>query len=592
MAERSAMHRVLVIQELLTTIFQFLGEGSQTLRPTLNALVRVCKTFHEPAMKELWSTQKSLLPIILVLLGGAIQVRDVQPVGYDSDDEDDDDEDEDGRTRVLYLQRDLNVQDVELLRRYALRVRELELDTGYRRYIVDSSIAQAFEDERIRPLFPRLTKLSWYTRSSRPSLAQFEPFYRVVLAPDVKSIHLKGGLDSRLLSPIPERCLKVENITVHDEEEERYSYDMPPLRDSGFPFGWPQWCLLMPTLRTLSLCLFPDGATSNRSLWRHMPVWSLPIRILHLETNDVRRAADFLTNAKLEYLTSIKIRLTRRPKLPSCEEVEELFKAISDACCTNKLQKISIFKAPFHRGYQSTEIRNKESHIIRSDVFEPLLKLTDMSKLKIHGPGGWYWDLDDALISQLCKTWTRLRTLVLDPNDRWPSKSRITLRTLESFIRAAPLLTDFGATIDATNAPKSEVQRVLRASDGRHQNALRRLRLDHSQIDSVPNFAAFLCSLFPNVRGMDAGNSEKREACFVDRRSSTRETSWSRVASFLLPFRFFVAQEQLWLMADDIADPLARLAACRAILSKANISHPGAAACTTHYSSMSEGVPA
>lgn len=100
MARQSAMHKVLIIQELLSTIFRFLDEGTLMTRPTLNALVQVCRTFHEPAMKELWHTQKSLLPIILVLLGGPIQVRDIPPDGEDETD-DDELEDEDGCTHAL-----------------------------------------------------------------------------------------------------------------------------------------------------------------------------------------------------------------------------------------------------------------------------------------------------------------------------------------------------------------------------------------------------------------------------------------------------------------------------------------------------------
>ena len=88
------MHPALHIQELLSEIFQFIGERSETRRPTLNALVQVCKTFYEPAMNELWHTQKSLLPFILLLKGGAIQVRDIpndEENGFDDDEMEDDD---------------------------------------------------------------------------------------------------------------------------------------------------------------------------------------------------------------------------------------------------------------------------------------------------------------------------------------------------------------------------------------------------------------------------------------------------------------------------------------------------------------------
>lgn len=442
-------------------------------------------------------------------------------------------------------------EDITLLYKYSQRVRELDVETGYKPYIIDDSVVQAFTDD-IPCLFPKLTKFGWYTRTVNASLAQIMPFYRIVLGPDVKSIQLKGGLDSRFLGLIPKGCPNIETLAVEDYGEERYFYDIPPLRDTGFPFGWPRWCSLVTTLRKLSLCLLLDGGT-NRSLWRCMPVWSLPIDSLHVESNDIRRVADFLVGARLENLTSIKIKLMHRPKLPKHTEIEDLFENIANACCSDKLEKICIFKGPFYRGVRSEDIRNKEPHIIQPSALKPLLQLTQITKLKIHGPGVWYWDLDGTLVLELCKAWERLRTLILDPNDRWPSKSRITLNVLDTFIRHAPHLTEFGATIDASNAPRPRSMFNLPADDAGHQTALQKLRLNYSQIESAAHVTSFLCRRFPNLRKMEVEESNQGEIVFGpgQRTPTSREKLWLHVASLLLPFHYLVAQEQLWIMADD-----------------------------------------
>ena len=51
------MHRCLIIQEILSIIFENLSSRhnlDQVSQSTLAGLARTCKAFHEPAIKALW----------------------------------------------------------------------------------------------------------------------------------------------------------------------------------------------------------------------------------------------------------------------------------------------------------------------------------------------------------------------------------------------------------------------------------------------------------------------------------------------------------------------------------------------------------
>ena len=91
------MHPALRIHDIITEIVHAVGERSALTRPTLNALSRVCKTFAASAIDELWYMQRSLLPLILLLKGGAVHVRDLPEV----DDDDDELVDNDGFAHAL-----------------------------------------------------------------------------------------------------------------------------------------------------------------------------------------------------------------------------------------------------------------------------------------------------------------------------------------------------------------------------------------------------------------------------------------------------------------------------------------------------------
>jgi hypothetical protein len=62
------MHRALLISEILSEVFahvnEDLGPRLAGKKPTLEALARTCKAFHEPAMDLLWADLDGITPLL------------------------------------------------------------------------------------------------------------------------------------------------------------------------------------------------------------------------------------------------------------------------------------------------------------------------------------------------------------------------------------------------------------------------------------------------------------------------------------------------------------------------------------------------
>ncbi|KAG1733818.1 hypothetical protein EDB19DRAFT_2041102 [Suillus lakei] len=62
------MHQALLVSEVLSEIFSHLdenlGQYPAVKEPSLEALARTCKTFHEPAMRLLWATLNGITPLL------------------------------------------------------------------------------------------------------------------------------------------------------------------------------------------------------------------------------------------------------------------------------------------------------------------------------------------------------------------------------------------------------------------------------------------------------------------------------------------------------------------------------------------------
>ena len=407
---------------------------------------------------------------------------------------------------VQYLERDLTFQELEILHRYSYKVRELDVE-ACTPYLIDDTILQLFS-ESMEPIFPNLRVLGWYARSSRTILSQYEPFYGLILTSGVTRICFKGGVNARCLGLLPRKCPQVIVIII-DEDVEKYYDEDPPPYPYGFPFGWPTWCCQVSTLRNLTLRLYP-GAKHNRSLWRQMPQWSLSIHALRVETDDIQRVADFLAGAKLDHLTSLKIKLTRYPLLPRCQQMGDLFDNISKACSNNNLQALTISKTSSlfvdidsDADSETAGPGKTDPYVIDSSAFQPLLNITSLVKFKITGANDFRWNLDEITILQLCRTWPKLQTFIINPNGSWASTGRLTLTTLKSLARVGPNIEEFGINIDATRVPA-----IHRRVNNIQQRSLQKLRLGNSKVhSSAAKVAAFLSCVFPNLRQIDTEDS-------------------------------------------------------------------------------------
>ncbi|CAL1702584.1 unnamed protein product [Somion occarium] len=559
------MNPVLCIQELLTLIFRWTNDpDSQQYRSTLAKLAVVCKTFHDPALDELWHTQTDLLPTLLVLHGGAIQSRDAEKT---------EDGDQDQPARVLYQARPLSTEDIQRLRKYSLRVRVLEMRGNLDNPVlhsIDQSVVEALA-VAANPLFPNLREFAWYPWSRYRGKKSFEPLFPLLLAPRVESVELRYDeqvVEEKMLKQLSATCSRLTSFVIHSDTSDELSRGLreslanmkylEELNVFHHLLDWFVWCTCasMPKLHTLVVELDPDDDSPDPILWTHMPQRSLPIQMLVLNTDDIQKAADFLTGATFPDLREISIDLFGSTGPPRERKVTRLFKAIVDSCPADKLDMIFINDNGQDPLWTIPEGRNRSDYEIRPPLVRPLFRFTNLRRLWLRGR--WYWDLDDALVLEMCKAFPQLFALILDPGHRWSLKRRITLQGTLMFIEHAPKLRFFGATLDATDVPDAYSKKTVRPGGGKVQSAMEGMILNCSNIDSAVNTAVFLSDVFPNLFGVDGGPSYEAHFDIGTEWNLAYPDRWNDVSKMVRALSFVRQEERRWLKAEDINDPTRR----------------------------------
>ncbi|THH32429.1 hypothetical protein EUX98_g1766 [Antrodiella citrinella] len=256
---------------------------------------------------------------------------------------------------------------------------------------------------------------------------------------------------------------------------------------------------------------------------------------LKLEMLDVPRLSDLLQHSKFPSLQSLDCAFSNPS--PNCSHIEilTLISAIADSCIAATLTRVAI-GAVMHRPETS------ESDSVMSDALRPLLRHQNMREFVIRSP--WSWDLDNALIVDIARSWNEIEVLILSPNNHWPSPSRITLVGLEPLALHCPQLAEFGAIID-TSAPLVAPDFFNRMPiGGKWSMSLQTLAVDCSPIDSPAVVAFYLSRMFPNVNVIEAFQSYEDEDD-----AESDYIRWARVLDILPTMVLARIEERLSQMA-------------------------------------------
>ncbi|KAJ7868947.1 hypothetical protein B0H14DRAFT_3582715, partial [Mycena olivaceomarginata] len=161
-----------------------------------------------------------------------------------------------------------------------------------------------------------------------------------------------------------------------------------------------------------------------------------------------------------------------------------LFSALSAGCSHSSLTSLSL------GGDQRIGDEDPESCIIPGNTLQLLFVFVNLTSVYIQSPSGF--NLDDALISDMARAWTRIESLELWSKERVPC--RVTLCCFRSFAQHCPLLEYLAMTVDASDASVE-----LATPSQTSQGSLYTIRMMYSPIATPVPVAQFLSSLFPEL---------------------------------------------------------------------------------------------
>ncbi|KAF8156202.1 hypothetical protein K438DRAFT_2026370 [Mycena galopus ATCC 62051] len=463
------MHRCLEILDVLGVI---LGE----LRPAgtpwnlhydslgckyrdLASLARTCRMFRDPALDILWKAQ---------ILGNVFRCFPPELIEETSD------------KRRLVLARPIVADDWDRPRIYAERIREL-----YTYSLV------SFSDILLTiglpgDLFPRLTGVYW---GELHFASEHVPLFLHTTLTKIDFDFFSRPPDLSILDTLAHKCPMLQDITIRASQADirqlsRFianqgcvqslrlpSVEWKTLRRLSrldslislkleflpfFGFPWvrgPSPTFSFPRLRALEISAIPvdDEGTKFFQLCRDVPLVSL--------------------------ILDLKCAVTIAERF-------RLFSALSAGCSHSSLTSLSL------GGDQQIGEEDLESCIIPGNALQLLFVFENLTSVYIEAPSGF--DLDNTLISDMARAWTRIESLELWSKERIPC--RVTLCCLSSFAQHCPLLESLAMSVDASDASME-----LAAPSQTSQGSLYTIRMMYSPVATPVSVAQFLSNLFPEL---------------------------------------------------------------------------------------------
>ncbi|KAJ7193243.1 hypothetical protein GGX14DRAFT_593050 [Mycena pura] len=164
---------------------------------------------------------------------------------------------------------------------------------------------------------------------------------------------------------------------------------------------------------------------------------------------------------------------------------------------------------------------------VGGDILQPLFSFPNLHKVQLRHPVGF--DLDDATILVMARSWPRITSLSLVASTTSHMPSRVTLEGLYAFAQHCPRLYELTITFDATLAP-----RTLPSDETRtNQLCLKCLNLGYSPVGDPGPVAEFLFSIFPHLWAIRSEDKNTAVGAWLPVRTMFKELQ-SRLPNKLL----------------------------------------------------------
>ncbi|KAG2127687.1 hypothetical protein DEU56DRAFT_527069 [Suillus clintonianus] len=468
------MHRALLVCEILLEICTHVkvnqGRKNKSLvRTSLAALATTCKTFHEPAMNELWADIHGLIP----LLGCVTRLR---PIIYCT-------ETQHSWHDPAYLGglEPLSENEAREFLRHAARVRSMNLDLASQR---NFRLLSVLPKETC--MFPRLQSLVMDIRPTRYLHLFLSPTLRRCVLPDI----YPG------LTLIVTHCAALEHLCIMDSGKttaHKLSLQSDSVRMcerlvalSCPPLNWAAWEHLSNLLTLVAVTVNMENIVPSPSDLNNVNFGSF----LNLTTLCFRAdtAAYITTLMQHSEFPSLKRFGLAVDKLPWAE-AKRLFLAMSQCIASQTLEDITI--RSYIPGVQDP-LGNSLTAITQ---FCPC---TQLRTLELDFPYCCA-QLDNDLLFEAMSCWPHIRSLKLE--DWRYHQATITFRGLFAALRQCLHLDELSILMDTVNIDIDPAAETFR------HTSLQTLYVGTAQVEDTEAVARIIFSMLPCVDEVDISPS-------------------------------------------------------------------------------------
>ncbi|KAF9451448.1 hypothetical protein P691DRAFT_807809 [Macrolepiota fuliginosa MF-IS2] len=465
--------------------------------------------------------------------------------------------------KKLILNRPIKISDLQLLEKYAPRVRVFHYRDTFNRFgafgiKIPQWVQQAFFLSAHHPILPNLKEPHWAMCKS-----DITPFLRFFLNDRLEDLQLCIDITRMeqvyFLAFLPVLCPAISQLelTLSNRVHDNDLGDQ--IQDFTVPLcGWRYLTSLVITDTTLDglLCIamMPNlkllGIEDARSIWRpsksktegqasllnelrglEAPFSAL--QSLGVGTNEpalvITNFIRVLRNAKLS-----KIRISLNSELDSEGDLEDLFIALGEHCDHASLKSIRFF--------------HSESHLSPGfSVLEPLLQFTALQSVDIDSSwDSWGLMLSKTEAAKIASAWPDVHTLSLTPDAKTPHFTLLVLLRLAKCTK----LRHLSFALDASDPI---ARRALRDDPnlfkGVRNYSLRHLTIGKGSPISHKEFVArFLSGVFLNLDGI------VWEGCGARAPEDVYAKRWMYVSRVLLPLLGRVRRK--WCGSEGLVRPL------------------------------------
>ncbi|KAJ6483516.1 hypothetical protein C8R47DRAFT_1132468 [Mycena vitilis] len=535
------MHRSLQIPEVVALIFRetvphieresrFMLDSRTSAR--LATLARTCKAFSSPALDLLWRNQRSLLPLLRCMPDGV----------WDKDDSE-------------CLRRPIVPTDWERPLAYSHRVKSFKYEDEIWGHSLEffETLRLCFPGEH---LFPNLESLEWVASSEPASIIYAHLFLGSHLTLLTLG-YLASAAHLSFLSTITARCPLLTEVEIVFTDEMQLSGQFQSLS------------LLVRSLSRLEKLIVPS---LDRAALDHLA--QLPAFESLTLTNQVLTSAPVPTNPStdhpfatleslditgttVEALIAIIPLLTHAPMndlvatfptLPASHLISQFYADLATRC-SHTHASLSVLRLGRQTHVDNIPDATQSAvNVVNGALLRPLFVFSNLTFVTLSAPVGF--DIDDALIADMARSWPNIEALELHASDFAPVPSRLTLSSLQLLARHCPCLRTLHLCLDASTVPDWEAfkaDKKKKKKGGRvRQNVLVSLYMSRSPIGEPLSVAAFLSNIFPKLKFV---TTDKVYIQTPSQETIAMHTQWKIVEAALPVLRKVRAEERYWARA-------------------------------------------